>query len=146
MNAPRFEPVLRTQSDVAQAWQHLMGPGGFGGHSVWMMLIVDERPLPRLTEITDSEEPPDGDLVTNFAELLAQLAHHHDGALSFAFLISRPGAAVVTGRDRSWARALYAAPRIAGVACEVVHLATADLITPIPPDDVGFDRVDLLPA
>ena len=53
-----YEPVLTTQSQLEDAWRELMGPWSYGGHSVWMMLIVNDRPLPQLTEIADTAHPP----------------------------------------------------------------------------------------
>ena len=137
MTKKTFEPVIRTQRDLARAWTTLMGPWGFGGRSVWMMVVVDDRPLSQVTEIVECEEPPRGDELDNFARLLNQLAAElADTDLRFAFLISRSGAAAINDLDRRWAAALYGAARRAGQACETVHLATEGDIRPIPLDEL----------
>ena len=133
-----FEPVLATQTDVEKAWRELMGPWSFGGHSVWMMLVVDDRPLPQLTEISEAEHPPDASHLDGLAEILLRLDREVAPGLRVAFLRSRPGKATITDTDRAWARSLYAAARRAGVPCEVVHLATRGEIRPIPADVVGI--------
>lgn len=114
-----------------------MGPGGFAGHTIWLLVIREDRPLPQITEITDSQTPPDGAGLDGFADLLSRLS----GSLGpddvrFAFLRSRPGADQVSEDDRRWARALYDACRRADVRCEMVHLATRDRVRPLPPDEL----------
>lgn len=133
-----FEPVLTTQTQVEDAWRELMGPWSFGRHSVWMMLVVDDRPLPQLTEISECEDPPDASHVDGLAEILLMLDRDVAPGLRVAFLRSRPGKGTVTDTDRAWARSLYAAARRAGVPCEVVHLATRGEIRPVPADVVGI--------
>ena len=137
MTKPPFQPVITTQAELEGAWRKLMGPWSYGGHSVWMMLIVDDRPFPHLTEITESEEPPDGESADGLAELLRMLDAEIAPGARFAFLRSRPGLDVITETDRAWAASLYAAARLAQVPCEVVHLATRGAVRPIPQDDVG---------
>jgi hypothetical protein len=133
-----FEPVLTTQTQVEDAWRELMGPWSFGRHSVWMMLVVDDRPLPQLTEISECEDPPDASHVDGLAEILLMLDREVAPGVHVAFLRSRPGKGTITDTDRAWARSLYAAARRAGVPCEVVHLATRGDIRPIPADVIGI--------
>ena len=135
MTTERFAPTVRSQADLEAAWRHLMGPWSFGGQSVWMMLVVDDVPLPQLVEITEADEP-DPELNTNFATLLRMLEDEVVPGARFAFLISRPGSGFITTLDRRWASALYDAARAAAVSCEVVHLATKGAIRPIPPDEL----------
>lgn len=137
MTTPAFAPTIRTQSQLRDAWQHLMGPWDYGGPSVWMMLIQDDRPLPQLTEITETEAP-DPELLVGLTELMRMLEEQVVPGGRFAFLRSRPGPDVVTSTDRQWAAGLYAAAGRAAVPCEVIHLATRGSIRPIPPDDVSF--------
>ena len=133
---PIFDPTIRTQSDLEAAWHHLMGPWGFGGASVWMLVVLaDDRLLPHLTEITSADEPPDDDAVERFAELLSRLDLEPGDRL--AFLRSRPGGSDVTDTDRAWAASLYAGTRQAGLPCETVHLATEDEVRPLPPDELA---------
>jgi hypothetical protein len=132
-----FAPIIETQTALQEAWRDLMGPWSFGGHSVWMMLIVDDRPVPQLTEITESEDPPDADFTESIATMLRMLDREIAPGARFAFLRSRPGLDVITETDRAWATTLYAAARLAAVPCEVVHLATRGAVRPIAQDDVG---------
>lgn len=132
---PTFAPIIRTQSDLEAAWQHLMGPWGFGGASIWMLVVLaDDSVLPHLTEIAQADEPPDAAGVEHFAEVLAGLDLEPGDRL--AFLRSRPGGAQVTHDDRAWAESLYASARRAGVPCEVVHLATEGDVRPVPADEL----------
>ena len=133
-----YEPVLTTQTELEHAWRELMGPWSHGRHSIWMMLIVDDRPLPQLTQIDEAEDPPDPEHVDGLADILIMLEREVAPGMRVAFLRSRPGKDVVTDTDRAWATSLYAAARRAGVPCEVVHLATRGAIRPIPADVVGI--------
>ncbi len=130
-----WSPRVRSQSDLEAAWKELMGDWGYGGHSLWLLLIdADDRPLPQITEITDTEEPPDDEMVDSVAEFLSHLAA--DG-LRFAFLRSRPGHGGLTSADRAWARSLYEAGRRAGVPLEVVHRACDHDLVAVPMDEVA---------
>lgn len=136
MTKTPWAPLIRSQAELQQVWQRLMGPGGFGGRSVWLLMIQDDRPLPQITEITESDDPPDDTGLHGLAHLLTHLSESVAPDLRFAFLRSRPGPAMVTQDDRRWARALYDACRLAGVPCEIVHLATKDAVRPLPPDEL----------
>lgn len=138
MTTPRFEPALETQADVEEAWSELMGPWSFGGHSVWMMLIEGDRPLPQLTEVTETEDAPDAVLTERMAQILSLIDLEVAPGVRVAFLRSRPGVDKITDVDRAWATCLYAAARRASVPCEVVHLATRGSVRPIPADVVGL--------
>lgn len=138
MTSPRFAPDLATQAQLEEAWRELMGPWSFGRHSIWLMLIVDDRPLPHLTEIDEAVDPPVPDQVEGLAEMLLMLDRDVAPGCRVAFLRSRPGKDTITADDRTWASRLYSAARRAGVPCEVVHLATRGSIRPIPADVVGI--------
>src|SRR3954462_12828751 len=100
MSTP-FRPVVRSQSDLETVWKELMGPWGFGGYSVWMLVIdADDRPFPQITEITEALEPPDDQGTESLAVVLRELA---EPGRRFAFLRSRPGPGGVTADDRAWA-------------------------------------------
>jgi hypothetical protein len=131
-----FAPIIRTQNDLEQTWRELMGPWGYGRHSLWLMFIQDDVPIPQLTEVEGCEEPPDAELTANFAQVLGGLAHELGDGLRFAVLRTRPGTDRVTDDDRAWARSVYAAAATAEVACEIVHLGTEESIRPLPPDEV----------
>jgi len=130
-----YRPVVRSQADLESVWKQLMGPWGFGGHSVWLLVIdTDDRPFPQITEITEAEEPPDDEVIASIARVLGGLAG--DGR-RFAFLRSRPGHGGLTADDRAWARSLYDAGRRAGVPVEVVHRACDHDLVAVPMDEVA---------
>lgn len=125
-------PIVRSQADLEALWRDLMGPFGFGGHSVWMLVIEDDdRPLPQITEITEATRPPEDAHIDALASVLTKL---NTGRERFAFLRSRPGRSGLTADDLVWARSLYEAARRAGVPCEVVHRACDDDVVPVPLD------------
>ena len=132
-----FRPVIRSQADLESAWRQLMEPLGFGGQSVWLLLIgADDRPLPHVTQIEEADDPPTPAQADGFASMLRSLLDDVPGG-RWAFLRSRPGRAAVTDDDRAWARALLHACRAAGVPVEVMHLATDDDLRPIVADDLA---------
>jgi hypothetical protein len=105
--AMTYCPTIRTQSDLEHTWRQLMEPLGFGGHSLWFMLIgADDHPYPGLTEIEDSEEVPTPDDLEALGELLASLLPAMAPGGRVAFLLTRPGRDGVTARDRDFAAAL----------------------------------------
>ncbi len=128
-----LRPLILTQRDLEEAWLTLMQPLGFSGHSIWMMVIDQDHALPQLTEMVDSVEPLDTARRQQLAEVLRLLARSMP-EVRFAFLRSRPGRGEPDSVDLTWAACLYGAARLAGVPCEVVHLATADGVVPMPLD------------
>lgn len=143
MDKTPFRPIIRTQADLAHAWRRLMRPlARTTTHALWLMLIEPTHaPIPQLIEIADSSPRPDADHRAALPEFLRVLVEEGAPPRSrIAFLLTRPGTGGVSDDDRAWARVLYAAARDAGVPCEVVHVATADAISPIPADEVGLSR------
>ena len=131
-----FRPLIRTQADLEHAWRHLMQPLGFGDHSIWMMLINGDRPIPQLCEIAGAVTPPEAEEVDGLAELMRRLRADVSPTVRFAFLRSRPGSGGPNPDDLGWAEALYDAARLARVPIEVVHLANDRDLVPIPMDDL----------
>ena len=133
-----YRPVVRSQADLHAVWRRLMrlqrGDRGFENHSVWLLVIADDRPVPQLTEITDAVEPPDEQMVDSLAAFLDRLGGEGH---RFAFLRSRPGHGGLTDDDRAWARSLYEAGRRAGVRVEVVHRACDHDLVAVPMDEVA---------
>ena len=137
MTKTPFAPVIRNQSDLEDAWRHLMGPLGFGGHSLWLMFVQpDGTPLPHLTQIEDCVRPPTPPEQANFVALLKTLAAEMPQGERIVFLRSRPGRGGPQPDDLAWARSLYDACRVAGVETDVVHLATDEALVPLPMDEV----------
>lgn len=138
--AKPYRPLIRTQAELEGAWRHLMEPLGFTGRSLWVMVIDDDdRPIPHLTELTDLAVLPDARSAGDLAELTRVIGKALPSA-RLAFLLSRPDTGPPQSPDQAWAAALYAAARNAGTACEVVHLATDDAVTPIPWDGLAQRR------
>ena len=130
-----YLPTVHTQADLEQVWRNLMEPLGFGGHSLWLMLIeADGQVLPHLTQIEQAVAPPTDDQLAAFVGLLEHLRDRILGDGRLAFLRSRPGYGGPGPDDLAWARSLYAACRAAGVETDVVHLATDDTLVPLPMD------------
>jgi hypothetical protein len=133
MSEEPVRPVVRTQIDLERMWRRLMSPLGFEGHTLWMVVIQDDRPVPQVMEIVETGTPPDPEDVASFTGLLEPLAM---AGLRFAFLRSRPGRGRPDANDRAWARALHEAGRQAGAVVDVVHLAHDDDVLPIVLDDL----------
>jgi hypothetical protein len=131
-----FRPLIRTQADLEHAWRHLMQPLGFGEHSIWMMVINGDRPIPQLSEIVGAVAPPEAEEVDGLAQLMRRLRADVSPTVRFAFLRSRPGGGGPNPGDLGWAQALYDAARLARVPIEVVHLANDHDLVPIPMDDL----------
>jgi len=136
MTDETFAPTIRTQADLEAAWRALMGPWGYGRHSLWLMVLLDDVPVPQLTEVEGCTEPPDTTTTEQFARLLARLSGDLGPGLRFAMLRTRPGPSHVEELDREWARSVYDACALAEVACEIVHLGTEERVRPLPPDEV----------
>jgi hypothetical protein len=137
MSQSPYAPVIRTQADLEQAWRHLMEPLGFSRHSLWLMFLQpDGTPLPQLTEVEDCDHPPTAEEEAAFAQLIGRLGREMRGGERIVFLRSRPGRGGAGPDDLAWARCLYAACRVADVPTEVVHLATDDMLVPLPMDEV----------
>ena len=137
MSETPYAPVIRTQSDLEEVWRHLMGPLGFGGHSLWLMFLrADGTPLPHLSQVEDCVRPPAPAEQASFVALLRTLRSEMRKGERIVFLRSRPGRAVPLPDDLAWARLLYDACRVAGVETDVVHLATDEALLPLPMDQV----------
>lgn len=130
------ETVIRSQADLERTWRTLMEPLGFGTECVWLMLIgPDDRPVPRLVEIDECDEPPTQEAIASFARFLRELREQVGTGVRCAFLRTRPGHAGLTPDDLAWARGLYAAGRLAEVPVEIVHRACDVDLVPLPMDD-----------
>lgn len=124
-----------SQTHLRALWRRLMGPHPVRSHSLWLMVLQDDVPVPQLMEITGAHEPNPA-MRSSFSTMLRLIADDEQAPLRFAFLVSRPGLSTPTSTDRAWASELYAVAREAGVACEVVHVSGGGPARPIPPDDL----------
>lgn len=140
MTRTPFRPTIRTQADLEEAWRHLIRPLGFASRSLWLMLICDDdQPLPQLTELGELPAVPSSRQRREFGRFLGHLAGMIPGA-RLAFLLTRPGDGSPDERDRGWAAMLYDVARDLAVPCEVVHLATDEMVAPIPLDALDLSH------
>jgi hypothetical protein len=131
-----FNPTIHSQQDLEDVWRHLMGPLGFSGRSLWLMLVdADGHPVPHLSQIEQADSPPDDGELAGFADIVRGLVDEFVPGGRIAFLRSRPGGPGLTPNDRAWARALYDVGRLSGVPVEVVHRACDHDLVPVPMDD-----------
>jgi hypothetical protein len=130
---PVFRPLIRSQADLERMWRRLMTPLGFSGCSLWMVMVEDDRPVPKIMQITELPDSPEDRETEALARVLALVAAP---GTRFAFLRSRPGGGRPTPGDRAWALALYDAGRRAGARLDVVHLAHDQDVLPLAMDDL----------
>ncbi|MGH8960143.1 MAG: hypothetical protein ACRDWT_02885 [Jatrophihabitantaceae bacterium] len=134
-NTPPPGTPVRNDAELFEVWQSLMGPGGFGVRSIWVIFLdADQRTLPVVVPIDDRPAEPDRLLVGNLAKIVGGLIQSGDAA-SAALLLSRPGPSHMLDPDRRWARVLHDA-----LGTELsrwpIHLATQDRIQVFAPDDL----------
>ena len=136
LTSPGDLPRIDTQEDLHALWRMLMGPLGFGGHSLWVHLLdEDGRPTPVILQIEDLPRVPDLAVRENLTRFLSHLVQDAPG--SFAFLLSRPGRKGITEAERSWAEALCDVTRHLGLRPWPVHRANDQELVVIAPDDLA---------
>ena len=126
------------QADLEQLWRALMEPLGFTRTSLWMVFLhPDGRPHKTLIEVPapDSMAAPDP-TAPELLDLIGEWTSERVPGGRVAFLRTRPGRDGLDRSDRLWAAALYAAARLAGVPCEVVHAANDERLLPVPLDEI----------
>jgi hypothetical protein len=126
-------PIL-SNDDLFRLWQHLMGEGGFGRRSLWLIFLEkDGRPHEVIMPIDDIPLSPQPAMVANLVHIVDQLCER-DGVVSAPMLLSRPGSSAMTESDRSWAKCLRSA---LGERYQwPIHLATEDHLQVFAPDDL----------
>ena len=136
---PERAPIIRTQSDLEEAWRTLMEPLGFSTGAIWVMTIgPDDRPTPALLEISDGEDgPPEPDEVAALGHVLRMLGEAAEPGTRWALLRCRPGGGGARAGDRALVAALMASCRAASVPMEVAHLATDTVLVALPYDDLA---------
>ncbi|SDT37417.1 hypothetical protein SAMN04488543_4019 [Friedmanniella luteola] len=121
--------TVTTAPDLVRFWTALMGDGGIGRRTLWLVFLdEDGRPAPAVVPVDDiplDPRPADVDSFRLFFD-------HLDGYGTPVLLLSRPGPSAVQDHDRRWGRALASCtPRWP------VHLATEGphghcVVTPLP--------------
>lgn len=137
------DDLITDQADLERVWRSLMEPLGFTRTSLWMVFLhPDGRPHKTLIEVPapDALVAPDP-TSPELLDLIEEWTSEQVPGGRVAFLRTRPGRGGLDGSDRLWAAALYAAARLAGVPCEVVHAANDDRLLPVP-----LDEIDVLNA
>ena len=115
-------------------WRGLMGPGGFGRSTIWLVFFDAEfRTQSVIVPIEGVPAEPDPVSVRNLVSVVRDLVDGADVA-SVAMLLSRPGPRSMTDADRHWARALRA--ELGELAVWPMHLATRDSVQIFAPDDL----------
>ena len=136
LTSPDDLPPLRTQEDLHEVWRMLMGPLGFGGHSLWMLVLDDDaRPTSALLQIEDLPPLPTNDVARNMKQFLAHLLPHRQGTA--VFLLTRPGRTPVTAGERRWAEFLTDLVCDAKLPTWPVHRANDVELVVIAPDDLA---------
>lgn len=134
-------PHVTTVEDLRRRWRSLMGDGGFGRTSLWIIWFDDRgRQLPVVVPIDDLPEELEPDGVDNLVMIIGEPAEL--GAASVALLLSRPGPGSVIREDRHRANALLAGVHRAqqrgalDLTVWPLHLATTDSVRQLPADDL----------
>ncbi len=136
LTSPDDLPPVRTQEDLHRVWRMLMGPLGFGGHSLWMLVLdEDARPTPALLQIEDLPPLPTLEQRRDMERFLAQLLPDRRGTV--VFLLTRPGPTPITAGERRWAQALMEVVRRAKLPTWPVHRANDLELVVIAPDDLA---------
>jgi hypothetical protein len=134
MTPPPPGTLVRNAVDLGRVWQRLMGPGGFGIRTLWLLFLDEQNRLQgALMPIEDVPAEPDVPSVRNLARVVADLLEDGEAA-SIAVLLSRPGPRAMTGADRRWARVVL--DELGELSGWPVHLATRDFVQVFAPDDL----------
>jgi len=132
---PPRETFVRTDAELTQLWEHMMGSGGFARHSIWHIFFdADGQMCPVIIPIDDIPLEPDPNVLDNLADIVGEITRA-SAIASVAVLFSRPGEQAMTAADRRWARAIHAA-FASTIRLWPVHLATTDRIQIFAPDDL----------
>ena len=134
MPRPPDECIVHCENDLFELWCELMGPGGFGRRSLWMIFIKDTGQMSRaIVPIDDIPAEPDVGFTSSLARVLEEIIL--PPIRSAAFLLSRPGPPCMLAGDRRWAQALRGAISPSLVPWPM-HLATLDRVQIFAPDDL----------
>lgn len=130
--------VLDDQVSLLRTWRHLVGSrDAHRGHGLWLLLIdEDDHPMAGVLEVEHCVDLPDPDQLDSMVAMLRGVLDDAAPDGRVAMLRSRPGTHPVDAEDRRFAAGLLAACRRGGLATDLVHLATADRVVPLPPDDL----------
>jgi hypothetical protein len=118
---------ITTADDLRRLWQALLAPADVCRRSLWLLVIDgDGRPLPAVPRFDDIPLHPARSMLGNLMVLARRLPSAEGLDLpgaSIAFLLARPGPAVPSPSDRSWARGLECHVAKAGLRSHPLALA-----------------------
>lgn len=130
---------IRTEHDLFERWEDLMGGGGFGRRSLWLIFLDDDgRQSDLIVPIDDIPMLPDPRDVAAITDLIARI-RDEVGVAEVPMLISRPGPSEMTEGDCRWAVALTEALRDQHPRWPI-HLATRDRLQVFAADDLLGSR------
>jgi len=139
MTTPLKRKPIRTEKDLFERWEELMGDGGFGRRSLWLIFLdEDGHQSDLIVPIDDIPMLPDARDVTAIADLIARI-REEIGVAEVPMLISRPGPSEITEGDRLWAVALTEALRDQHPHWPI-HLATRHRVQVFAADDLLGSR------
>jgi len=132
---PTLRRCIRNDLDLQKLWEKMMGKGGFGLRTLWVIFLDEEGyNLPLVMPIDDLPLLPD-DTVDNLMMTLKQTMTE-SAAASAAFLVSRPGPRRKRPDDIAWAAALRTGAAQHHIRTWPIHLATRHGVEPFSPDDL----------
>lgn len=130
-------PAVRTQTDVLDRWRLMMGPGGFGRRSLWVVWFDAQGVQgPVVVPVDDIPLEPDDETVSAIVGLARGVLDEHAPGGSVSLALSRPGPTSTRPADRAWARSLVRCAEAARLPLRCVHLATCDSVHQFTLDDV----------
>ena len=139
MTTPLERKPIRTERDLFERWEELMGGGGFGRRSLWLIFLDDGgQQSDLIVPIDDIPMLPDTREVAAIADLVARI-REEIGVVEVPMLISRPGSSEMTEGDRRWAMTLTEALRDQHPRWPI-HLATRDHVQAFTADDLLGSR------
>lgn len=129
LQRPADSPPITDVDGLRQRWRSLMGTGGFGRRSLWLIFLdADGVQLPIIMPIDDVPARPDRTLLDNLGEILRQVRAADRHVAGVAMLLSRPGDDSATAADWTWVRELDRVLASAGMPTWPLHLATGDVV------------------
>jgi hypothetical protein len=129
------EGPIHTTAQLSALWADLMGGGGFGTRTLWLLFLdEDHRPMKVIVPIEDLPLEPESATLDAIGQILDDVLES-TGPASVPMLLSRPGPLSMTDADRTWAVEIR--ERLARhLGPWPVHLATRNRIQVFAPDDL----------
>lgn len=121
--------------DPFDLWTTMMGSGGFGRRSLWMVFLdASARVTPIIVPLDEVPAEPTHESLVSLRAVARGVVESGD-AETVAFLLSRPGPGRMEESDRRWAAAIREAFE-ASLMPWPMHLATTDRIQVFAAEDL----------